>query len=402
MHHFISRYLLFFFLSAVPGFANGIDRLVRDALQKHPSIQSIQHTLSSMDEKIRKSTNWKNPDLSLTLNDIRLDRPLDRGLEPMQFQSLSFKQRFPWFGKLDLRHAYATQQKQIIYHSLEAAKVALAREIRITAYTIKEYEARIRLQQHYIRLAKQNIALYTDYIATESMSHAQSVSAELSLSNIRIQKERYKARLQSEKEKLRYLVGHKITRLPLSLRMHKSRPLGYYLRRITHNPLYRMKQSTTEAADTHIRLKSLEKYPDPYVQVSYADRDAFPDYASVSVGVSLPLYGTEALDTEIARKEKLSKLSETIDYKASLESRIRQTYVKLKEAKAIHRIITQQSLPQLRHMLDLGKSAIEEGADLLTYTKILEEMLIIDEERIHIQAAYLKTEAELDALIGEK
>lgn len=401
MHHTVSTLLLSLLL-ATPGFAQSIDTLIKEALRKHPSIQAIKHTLSSMDEKIQKSTRWENPDLALTVNDIRLDRPLDRRLEPMQYQSLSFRQRFPWFGKLDLRHTYTTQQKEILSHNLEAAKVALAKEIRTTVYTIKEFQARIRLQQRYIDLAKQNIALYNDYIATQSMSHAQSVSAELSLSNIRIRKERYEARLQTEKEKLRYLVGHKVTHIPLSLKMHKSRSLGYYLRHIDQNPVYRMKQSDTQAADTKIKIRSLEKYPDPFVQVTYADREAFPDYASVSVGVSLPLYGTEALDTEIARKEKLSKLSETIDYKASLRSRIRQAYARLDEAKAIYRIITRESLPQLRHMLELGSSAIEEGADLLTYTKILEEMLLIDEERIRIQAAYLRTEAELNALIGEK
>jgi len=41
--------------------AQSIDALVRHALGTHPSIQAIEHKLSAMDEKIQKSTHWKNP-----------------------------------------------------------------------------------------------------------------------------------------------------------------------------------------------------------------------------------------------------------------------------------------------------------------------------------------------------
>ncbi len=184
--------------------------------------------------------------------------------------------------------------------------------------------------------------------------------------------------------------------------MVKPRSLRYYLSHLDNNPLYRMKRSRTDAAGAKVKMKELESYPDPFVQLSYANREDFPDYTSVSIGVSLPVYGTEALDTEIAKKERLSRISETIDYREQLKSRIRQTYAKLTEAQRIYRIITRQSLPQLQHMLELSSSAIEEGADLLTYTKILEEMLMIEEERIRIKSTYLKTLAQLNALIGEK
>lgn len=382
--------------------AQSIDSLVRHALGTHPSIQAIEHKLSAMDEKIQKSTRWKNPDLTLTLNDIQLRKPLDRGLEPMQYQALSFKQRFPWFGKLDAKRFYTEEEKEVVTHTLEGAKVALAKEIRTTAYTVKELEARIALLQRYTQLAKENIDLYTDYITTKNMSHAQSVSASLSLSNIQIRKEHYRALLQVQKEKLAYLAGLKIRKLHLSLRMVKPRSLRYYLSHLDNNPLYRMKRSRTDAAGAKVKMKELESYPDPFVQLSYANREDFPDYTSVSIGVSLPVYGTEALDTEIAKKERLSRISETIDYREQLKSRIRQTYAKLTEAQRIYRIITRQSLPQLQHMLELSSSAIEEGADLLTYTKILEEMLMIEEERIRIKSTYLKTLAQLNALIGEK
>ena len=65
-----------------------------------------------------------------------------------------------------------------------------------------------------------------------------------------------------------------------------------------------------------------------------------------------------------------------------------------------HKIIQNKSLPQLQHMLELSSSAIEEGADLFTYTNILEEKLALEEECIAIKAEYMRTNAKLKALTG--
>ncbi len=51
-------------------------------------------------------------------------------------------------------------------------------------------------------------------------------------------------------------------------------------------------------------------------------------------------------------------------------------------------------------MLELSSSAIEEGADLFTYTNILEQKLALEEESIAIKAEYLRTKAKLNALTG--
>lgn len=120
------------------------------------------------------------------------------------------------------------------------------------------------------------------------------------------------------------------------------------------------------------------------------------------MGVSLPIYGTEEINSEIAQKEALARKSEYIDYKYQIKSEIRQYYAKLKEAYKIYHIIQNKSLPQLGHMLELSTSAIEEGADLFTYTKILEQKLALEEERISIMAEYMRTNAKLKSLTGVK
>ncbi|HIP17703.1 MAG TPA: TolC family protein [Sulfurovum sp.] len=381
--------------------AQSISRLVEQSLKKHPSLQTIKHRLTAMDERILKSQKWQNPDLSFTVNNIQFSDLSNRSLEPMQYEALNVTQKFPWFGKLKARKDVEEARKHLLLNSYDAAKVALALQIKITSYTVKELEARIYILRKYIQLAKQNIKLYTDTIATDSMSHAESITAELSLSKIEVRMERYSALLKAQKEKLAYLVQSKVGKIDDRLYISRLPSLKHYLSKMSNNPTYRMKDSKQKIAAANKALVDLEATPDPYVKMGYFHRNDFEDYASVTVGFAVPIYGTETLNSEIARKERLSARSDLLDYRSLLKSEIRSNYARLKEASRIYFIIQEKSLPQLSHMLELSSAAIEKGADLFTYTNILEQKLSLEEESIAVVAEYLRTKAKLKALTGE-
>jgi len=381
--------------------AQSINQLIKYSVTKHPSLQTIKHRLSQMDEQIAMSQNWKNPDLSLTINDIHLNDPLSRTLEPMQYQAINIKQSLPWFGKLAAKKTYVRSQKEFILHSYKAAKVALGFNIRSTAYTMKELQLRLRILDRYKAVVQQNIDLYTSYASTKEQSHTQSMSASLLLSKIKIRYQNYLSILQVQKARLKYLVQKDVTSISNTLKLTKPKKISYYLKRIEHNPNYQREESKITIADANIKLKNIETQPDPYVKVGYFNRQGFEDFASISVGVSLPLYDTEKQALEIARKELLASSSASLDFKSSLYSDVEINYAKLIEAYSIYHIITDESLPQLEHMFELSESNIQNGADLFNYTKLLEQKLVLEEERVSIQANYKRTEAKLKSLIGE-
>lgn len=394
--------ILFLALAIVlTGNAQSIQQLIQISIEKHPSLQSIKHKLSAMDEKIALSQNFANPDVSFTINNIQFDDPFSRDLEPMQFEALNFKQKFPWFGKLDAKEKYTQAQKKVILNSYDAAKVKLAENIRMTAYTIKEIEARIHIVEKYIDVSKQNIKLYTSYASTESQNHTNSMNASLLLTKVKIKKANYTALLKSQQAQLTYLVNTKVKTVNHSLKMRSPKNLQYYINRIENNPLYTMHISQTEVAQTNERIQVLESTPDPYVQVGYFNRSAYNNYASISIGASIPLYGSEALKTEAARKDVLAATSATLDYKSSLISEITIMYAKLTEAYTIYNILHNETLPQLEHMFELTQASIQQGGDLFAYTNLLEQKLNLEEESIAIKAEYFRTEAKLKSLIGE-
>jgi len=381
--------------------AQSIHQLIDRSIKKHPSLQTIQYRLSAMDERIEGSQNFSNPDLSLTVNDIQFDHPSDRGLEPMQYNAINFKQQFPWFGKLDARKTFTQAQKRVMLDSYESAKITLAEEIRMTAYTMKELEERIRIVNRYKTIAKQNIDLYTAYASTENKSHTSSMSASLMLSKIKIRAERYNTILKTQKAKLKYLVQGNVSSISDRLQIKRPKSLGSYLSKLQNNPNYRIKLSEKNVADANKAIQDLSITPDPYVKVGYFNRTEYPDYASVTVGISLPLYGSEKLNSEAARKEVLAAKSASLDYRSSLKSEIDIMHAKLSETYQVYNIIQNESLPQLEHMFELSQSSIQNGGDLFAYTNLLEQKLALEEQRTSIKAEYLRTQARLKSLIGE-
>ena len=394
--------ILFLTLSTIVTLnAQNIQQLIKQSIKEHPSLQSIKHKLSAMDERITLSQNFANPDVSFTINDMQFNNPLSRNLEPMQYQAINFKQKFPWFGKLDARKTYTEAQKTVILDSYDAAKVKLAEEIRMTAYTIKEIEARIHIIHKYIDVSKQNIKLYTSYASTESKNHTNSMNASLLLTKVKIKEANYKAILKSQKAKLKYLVQAKVHTISDKLVMTKPKSLQYYMNKLVNNPIYKMSLSQKNVADANREIQSLDSTPDPYVKVGYFNRSAFNDFASITVGATLPLYGSEKLKTEAARIEVLAAASASLDYKSSLESDIETMYAKLMEAYTIYNILNNETLPQIEHMFELTQASIQQGGDLFAYTNLLEQKLNLEEESISIKAEYFRTTAKLKSLIGE-
>ena len=395
------RIFIYIFLSLSLLQAQNINQLIDQSLKKHPSLQTIKHRLSAMDDRIQKSRNWSNPELILNMNDIQFSDISNRGLEPMQTQSINYKQRFPWFGKIDARESFTRAQKSVLLDSYDIAKVKLAEEIRVTAYTILEIKERIRIVKEYEKLTKQNIALYNAYASTDSMSHADSMSTELLLSRLHIRSERYRAVLDSQKAKLAYLVQRKNVHVSDKLHMNKPNSLAYYLSKLPNNPAYKRILSKGKVANANSDLKALDVNPDPFVQVGYFNRQEFEDFASISVGFAMPIFGSEKLETEAAKKDALAAKSDALDYHAALESEIRISYAKMKEAYRIYGIIQNDSLPKLQHMFELNEASIESGEDLFTYTNLLEQKLDLDEERTVAKAQYLRSVAKLKSLIGK-
>ncbi|WP_456451931.1 TolC family protein [Hydrogenimonas sp.] len=101
------RTLLSLLLAALTLHAVSLERLVERSLSDHPNLQSLKERVAAADAAVARARNLDDPVLTFFVNDLRLDDPSDRSLEPMQTQGVRVTQKFPWLGRRDAKEALA-------------------------------------------------------------------------------------------------------------------------------------------------------------------------------------------------------------------------------------------------------------------------------------------------------
>ena len=381
--------------------AVSLETLIQNAKNNHQSLKTIEQRVSAIDDSIDISQNFADPLISLSINDIQFNDVTDRRREPMQSTALNLQQRIPYFGKRDAKKKKLNAQKEVAQLSIDEMKVKLVKAIKITAYSIWQIEEELKIIDEYFKLTKQNIELSSGYASSDSKSHMSIMSAEMTLSELRIKQSRLHGLVNGFYKKLSYLSAMEVKELELSLEILPHKHINIFSREKHQNVSYKSKVASFKVAQEEIKVRELDKYSDPILKAGYFYREKFNDYASVSVAFSLPLYGTQDLQIQKAKKLALANKSEIADFNSLLQSQLSEVHSKIEDSFRVYDIIHNQSMPQIEHMFELSSSSIKNGDELFIYINLLERKLSLDEKSIAVVAAYNKYLAQLEALVGE-
>ena len=378
-----------------------LESLIEHAKNNHTSLKSIEQRVSAIDNDYEVSRNFADPIVSLTMSDIQLDDISNRSIEPMQYTAINLTQKIPYFGKRDALGNKIKAKKEKVTLGIDAMKVKIVREIKITAYSIWEKEQELKITDEYIKLTKQNIELYSAFTSTDSKSHMSIMSAQMSLSELRIKQSRLNSSIKGLYKKIAYLSEMEVSSVEMDMKVYKPHPLELYTKVQSRNITYKIKEATLNESNLDTKVKELESYIDPVVKVGYFKRESFQDYINIGVAFKVPLYGTQDSMTQKSRKLSLAAQSEIHDLDNLLVAKISAVHAKLEDSYTVHKIIMHESMPQIEHMFELSSSSIKSGDELFIYIDLLEKKLSLDEKNIIVVASYHKNQAILDSLIGE-
>lgn len=388
------------FLTAAPH-ADTLEAMISHALAQNPSLKSIEAKVNANRQNMAIAQQFANPELHLAINDIQFDDPLDRSIEPMQYSAINFKQKIPYFGKRDAHEDVVRVEEKVLLYSLDDAKARLVSEIKQNAYTLWQLTRLYAITENYEKLSQQNMELYTAYTRTSKNSHMGIMSTELALSQLKIRKSNLDKAIRSALARLSYLASYAVESVELDLEMESMPDINKYESALQNNGALLAKSATVSRERAKERSAEMDSYIDPYVQAGYFYRESFNDYVSIAVGASLPIYGTESLKEERARKDTMMRSFEYADYKQRLTSELTHEYAKMKDAYTTHGIIADESLPQIEHMFELSSASIRSSGELLMYTGILKQKLELDSQQVNTVADYYKAKAKIGALTGE-
>jgi outer membrane protein TolC len=187
--------LLSFILTS--SFAIDISSIAANAIANNYDLKSIEKSIKIIDEDIKLATLWKNPTLTLGINDIHFDAPLTRDLEPMQGQFIGISQVVPMGEKLEIKEDIAKKDKKIMSLKLEEKKLKLKSKVYEVSFNILVLEKKFKLLNSYEnnikKIEKLSTALYKYGKATQN----EILSSKIAFSNIQIQKQNLKNMIEN-------------------------------------------------------------------------------------------------------------------------------------------------------------------------------------------------------------
>lgn len=381
-------------------YAQTPDELITRAFEQNPSLKAIEQRLSAVDEDIGIAVLFANPEISFSISDIQLDDVSDRSIEPMQYHAVNFRQKLPYFGERDALKEVAKSHKRVLFNNLLEAKAQLAAAIKKESYTLWELETLYAINGDFEELTRQNIELNQAYTVTTQNRHMGIMSAELTLSQLKIRKNELSRGIEQAYARLGYLVNGNVEAVKLSLAMGQKESFEALRESLSQNYGLKAKESALVREKKREKVHELSAYPDTMVQAGYFQRNGFKDYLSVQVGFTLPIYGRESLELERSRKETLQRSEELNDRKSMIQSRLQLLYAELTDAYTAYEIIDKESLPQIEHMFDLTNASVQSGGDLFKYIDLLKQKFSLDSQKIKAVARYHKAKADIDALRG--
>jgi len=220
-------------------YAMTLDDLIVMSFEKNPSLRSINERILADQERVNISNNFSNPQILILTNTID-------NSEPMSQSNFSFKQKLPYFGKRESHQNLAYASQNINKKKLDLAKVELAYRIKMQAYSLWKLEKLYTIICEYETLTKQNINLYESYTSTTDNHHIGIMSAELALSDLRIEKSVLLAKITQAYSSLSYLSATQLSDLKIDLYINEIQGSSFYKKGLAHNPEVEVKEKEVQ------------------------------------------------------------------------------------------------------------------------------------------------------------
>ena len=389
MHQLI---LGFFLLSTLLN-AITLEEIIDSSLSKSPSLEVIKARLEANKQNIKISNQFSNPELLLSKNTLDSSQAMSQTI-------LTLKQKLPYYGKRDAKKSVALAQDEVLSVKLQNAKVALVQKIKDEAYTIWELQELHKITDEYIKLTSRNIELFESYTRTSDNQHMGLMKASLSLSDLKIQKNRLNAKTDSSLARLSYLADMDIKTLEITLSIEKKPKLAELQNSLSLNPKILLKEKELAKQNAKVTMAAKNNYPDINLLAGYSYRENFDDYLNIGIGITLPIYGTEDAKEQEARSLALVAQRMKEETTTSVHAELKVYYSQMLSYYEIYHIVQDESLPQIDHMFELSSSSVSTGSDLFKYIDILFSKLRLEKTSINAVSNYNRAQAKILQLTG--
>ena len=383
-----------------PGLQRGFARY-RASLQRIPQVKSLPDPVLSFTQYLRSPETRVGPQSNVTM----------------------VSQKFPWFGKLDLKGRIAASEASAIYEEYLAQERELAAQLKIAFYELSYVDAVTKivdeenqLLSHYERLSQSRYAEGSGLQHSVIKIQAEITRLQDREKQLRQQRKSLVIRLNTlmdlpPEQEIPLVTGVIIPQLTPDI--EKLNSLGEDNRRELRAALDRIEKS-----EQSIALAKKDYWPDFTLSAGMANVEGREDMAgmlapppdngknafSVAVGINIPLWRDkyrsgvlEAAENRVAEQMNYSQIRNEMKFSISdLSSRLKT----LEEQLGLYDSVL---ITQAEAVMKSAEAAYEEGQE-----GVLD---LLDGERFHLntrlgaeryRADYLRAMAELEKAVGTR
>lgn len=357
---------------ATLGGPTSIETLVQYALANNPGVQSAQYTAHSLSERQPQAKSLPDPQLLTT---VFLEE-IQTAAGPQEL-AMSLAQKFPWFGKLDLRGQVACQEAMAAYARATALELKVVEQVKRSYFDLSYVQNAIsetkKLEQplkDVIRIAKAKYEASAGRGGLESLLQTQVELAKLQTAIIEF--ERNRADAQAKLAGILHLpAGTRIDALPNLKQTDLAHTAKTLLGLIEDcQPELFARRHEIARDQSSIDLARREFWPDVTFGVSWyemADRGISPvsngqDAFSLGFGVNLPIYRKRL--RAAVREAEYKKSATILKYAADrdrLQAEVEALYALFEAQDRVLKILEAELLPPADQTLQLSVESYRTG-----------------------------------------
>ncbi len=388
-------------------------QLIEEGIEQNKEIQSLEARVESLKKEVPFAGSLDDPRLGFAILNLPTDT-FDFDQEPMTQKQVFIAQKFPWFGKLDLRSQRATLKAIRQEALLEAKRLELSRKIATTYYELGSIATGLGINARLTEIVSQLLRVAETRYATGRGLQQDVLQAQVELSKLLDEKISLKKMLRTLEDQINELLnresftpvqppeGLSYSDLQLSMKRLQNKALK-------NNPRLKVRQAEIEIAAVEIELVRKDYWPDVDLMLAYGQREEdlngrdLPDFVSASVTMNIPLWQKNRQDSKLAATKKGHEAA--IKYYRnlveSLPHRVDALATEILDTQKNYRLFTEALLLQADQWASSSLTAYEVGAVEFN-TMIGAQILLL---RFELQAAnYMykiyQRRAELEEVLG--
>ena len=267
--------------------ATDIDVVIKNTLLHNPTLKVYAQNIEALKYDKQNASLYKNPELTLGINDILFDNVLDRGIEPMQTNFITLTQTIPRGDKLQLQEKLLSSDEDIAALELENLKDKLVTQIYQAAFEVRYFIKTNELRSQKIENLQQ-IQNYHSKHMLSSQAFEQLLQNDLSITAEKIKIEEQKERIQQIYAQLEEISSMQLQDLQI-----KKDLLYKKQRNIQEHKLLQIQKKLVTKSGVQNALAKENKAADYTLSVGYYHRESFDDYVSLALKIPLNIYGRE-------------------------------------------------------------------------------------------------------------